>query len=377
MTIKRPLTIVQCVNSLDLGGLERMVLSLAQQLKIRGYGSTICCIENRGTLADEAEQLGIPVYAIEMARHGKWRGFQNMRHHLTTNPQPVILHSHNFKPVYYSSLATMFGASRGHIHTRHGALLQQHRAMWRYRFLRHWVDAWVTVSADRQAELAERTGLPPSAIHVLANGVDTVKFCPTTDKPAIRRQLKLPEHAPAIMVAARLAPEKDLGTLLRAFAQVHRAVPSAELWFIGDGPERPGLQSLGHDLGISSQVRFIGQRNDVDQFLKAADVFVLSSLSEGLSVALIEAAASGLPIVATDVGGNCEVVKAPESGRLVPVGNPPALAASLIEILQSEPLRVQMGQASRAIALEKFGIAQMTDRYVALYEDAIRRRQCR
>jgi len=362
--------IIQCVNNLDLGGLERMVLGLAQELKIRGHGSSICCIENRGSLAAEAEQMGIPVHALNMAQNGKVAAFRSLCAVLRQQ-KPVVIHSHNFKPFYYSALATMLGATSGHIHTRHGALLQQHRAVWRYRLLRRWVDAWVTVSADRQNELAERTGLPLKAIHILANGVDTARFAPAPDCQAVRRQLGLPENVPAIMVAARLAPEKDFGTLLRAFALVHQAIPPAELWFIGDGTERPALESLSRELKIDSQVRFLGQRSDVDQFLKAADVFVLSSLSEGLSVALIEAAASGLPLVATAVGGNGEVVKVPECGRLVPVGDPTELAAALTEILQNKPLRIQMGQAARQHAIANFSLDRMVDNYISLYEKAL------
>ena len=367
------LTIIQCVNNLDIGGVERMVLSLARRIKDRGYHSAICCIENCGTLADEAEQMGISVQALNMSKNGKLTTLRALCAFLRQR-KPVVIHSHNFKPFYYSALATMLHASNGHIHTRHGALLHHQPVAWRYRLLRSGVDAWVTVSADRQSELAARTGLLPTAIHVLANGVDTEKFCPATDKPAIRRQLNLPVAAPAIMVAARLAPEKDLLTLLQAFRLVRQQLPLAELWLAGDGPERANLERATGELGLSTAVRFLGARDDIHRLLQATDVFALSSLSEGLSIALIEAAACGVPIVATAVGGNGEVVNPPNGGQLVPVGNPSAMATALISILSNSELSATMGRAARHHAEKNFGVMQMANAYFQLYHAALHRR---
>ena len=367
------ITIVQCVNNMDLGGTEQMVLSLVRALRARGFGTAICCIENRGKLADEAEQLGIPVHDLNMAENGKLATLRSLCA-LLRQQKPVVIHSHNFKPFYYASLATLCGASNGHIHTRHGALLRHHNAVWRYRLLRRWVDAWVTVSADRQAELAERTGLPPTGIHVLANGVDTAKFCPPTDRLAVRRQLGLPENIPAIIVVARLAPEKDLTTLLQAFRLIRQQLPMTELWLAGDGPERADLERTSHALGLSTHTRFLGARDDVHRLLQAADVCALPSLSEGLSIALIEAAASGLPIVATDVGGNHEVVNPPDGGQLVPVGNPAAMAKALLTILLNSKLSAAMRQAARHHAEKDFGLMQMADSYITLYQNALSRR---
>ena len=370
------LTIVQCVNNLDLGGVEQLVLSLARELQARELGVAICCIENAGKLADQAESAGIRVLALEAQKQGKIPALREYLHFLK-HQHPIVIHSHNFKPFYYSALATMLGASDGHIHSRHGSLLSRHRAVWRYRLLRQWVDTWVTVSADRQTELAERTGLPLTAIHVLANGVDTLRFCPPPDKTMIRRQMGLPENAPAIIAVARLAPEKDLTTLLQAFRLVRQKLPTAELWLAGDGSERAHLERTSNELELSDHTRFLGVRDDVQRLLQAADVCALSSLSEGLSISLIEAAACGVPIVATDVGGNREVVNPPHGGRLVPVGNPEALACALLTILQNHELSAEMGRAARRHTEKNFGVMQMTDAYIKLYHNALNRRGVR
>lgn len=363
-------TIIQCVNNLDLGGLERMVLSLASQLKTRGCNSLICCIENRGTLAAEVEQLGIPVHAIEMERHGKWVGFRNLRRWLASQPQPVILHSHNFKPFYYSALAKITGAATGHIHTRHGAFIRQHRATWRYRLLRRGINRIITVSEDGRRELSRMSGLPIEQISAIPNGIETDFFAPATDRVQIRTALGVPVNEKVIIVVARLAPEKDLGTLLRAFSIVQRQLPAATLWIVGDGPERERLTALSHELGGASQIRFWGARSDIRNLLQAADVFALTSLSEGLSIALIEAAACGLPIVATNVGGNPQIVNAPVGGQLVEPRNPEALAAALLAILNDDTGRQVLGKAARQHAVEKFSIRQMVDGYLNLYQQA-------
>ena len=400
-------TIVQCVNNMDMGGVEQLVLSMGRVLKARGFGVAICCIEDRGALADQAEAAGIPVHALHMTKRGKLTAFRDFCAFLRRSREssvlglrssvsrlPVVIHSHNFKPFYYSALAKLFSATDGHVHSRHGSLLRRHPAIWRYRLLRPWVNEWVTVSADRQTELATRTGLPADKIHVLANGVDTTRFCPAADKAAVRAELGLPADSPIIICVARLAPEKDLKTLLRAFKILsdswvgtaglavrpetteqsgplgERALP--KLVLVGAGPCMAELRTESNSLGLAGQVDFLGARNDVHRLLQAADVFALSSLSEGLSVALIEAAACGLPIVATEVGGNYEVVNAPHGGQLVPVSNPESLATALIAVLTDSARLTEMQRAARAHALQRFSLDQMVDRYLALYEKARR-----
>jgi glycosyltransferase involved in cell wall biosynthesis len=131
------------------------------------------------------------------------------------------------------------------------------------------------------------------------------------------------------------------------------------------------LRNEANRLGITEQIDFLGMRTDVPQLLQAADVFALSSISEGLSMALIEAAGCGLPIVATAVGGNGEIVNAPAGGRLVPVRNPEAMAAALFAILDDEPGRQAMGATGRQQAIARFSLDRMVENYIALYQEAL------
>lgn len=360
------ITIVQCVNSLDVGGIEQLALTLARQFNHGQFRSLLCCIEDRGRLADQAEADGLSVHTLQMQRSGKWQGFRNLCR-LLRQHRPVVVHTHNFKPFYYGALARLVGAADVHIQTRHGAFTKAHRAHWRYRWLRRWADALVTVSEDGRHKLSQQSGLAEDKIGVLPNGVDTHQFCPATSPAALRRELGLPTTVPAIMTAARFSPEKDLGTLLRAFVLVRRSLPEAELWLLGDGGERSNLEALARELGIASHTWFFGARADVFRFLQAADLFALSSISEGLSIALIEAIASGLPVVATDVGGNREVIHPPEAGSLVPARNPQALADECVRLLRDRESLKRLSTAARARALRQFSLERMLREYETLY----------
>jgi len=457
------MTILQCVNNLDVGGAEHMALRLATGLQKRGHRSLICCIEARGALADQAEAAGIPVYALHLSQAGKLSALRSFSaflrqsrtptaanlHHRdteTTEPSfsessaasvvnspalasqasvsglrsqvsalsPVILHSHNFKPFYYCALASFLHAASGHIHTRHGTFIRQHRGLWRYRLLRRHVDRLVTVSADRQGEMAKLAGVASGSVNVIPNGVDVAQYAPrgkgqeASGKHYVDQAASLfplPSSHLTIVTVARLSPEKDQKTLLRAFKIVlercsHAAPPACtpnaaterrgynannqsevcglrsevstklpRLVVVGDGPCRSELETETRTLGIAGQVDFLGVRSDIPELLQSADVFALSSLSEGQSMSLIEALACGLPSVVTNVGGNPEIVDE-TCGLLVRPQDSSALAAALLRLLHDAFLRERLGQAARQRAVTHFSLDTMVDRYLGLYQEA-------
>jgi glycosyltransferase involved in cell wall biosynthesis len=164
-----------------------------------------------------------------------------------------------------------------------------------------------------------------------------------------------------------MQPVKDQANLIHAFARVRERVPEAVLLLIGDGTLRGELERLAGELGLMDAVRFLGDRSDVDRLLRGLDIFALSSLSEGYSVALLEACAAGLPIVATDVGGNREIVRDQNNGLLVPAADPDALAAALGRLLQAPELTSTMGRAGRKWVLAEGSLRTMAERYLRLY----------
>ena len=179
--------------------------------------------------------------------------------------------------------------------------------------------------------------------------------------------------APGVRIVGtvgRLNPVKDQATLLRAFARVHAQSADTALVLVGDGALRAGLEAQSAALGLGEAVRFLGDRSDVRQLLQGFDAFVLSSLSEGYSMALLEACASGLPIVATDVGGNREIVAEGRNGLMVAPADEAALAEAMAALLNEPARAARMGQAGREWALREASIATMATRYDALYRDS-------
>jgi glycosyltransferase involved in cell wall biosynthesis len=198
--------------------------------------------------------------------------------------------------------------------------------------------------------------LPAHQVEVVRNGIDTRRFAFAGPRAG----------GPAVFVA-RLAPEKDVPTLLRATALICRQRPGFRLAIAGDGPSLPEMRRLVSDLNIADRVQFLGLVHNVPALLAEARLFVLSSISEGVPLTLLEAMASGLPVVATSVGGTPEVVNDCETGLLVPPRDPPALAAAMTRLLDDNDLARTMGEAGRRRVERHFDIRQMVATYERIY----------
>jgi L-malate glycosyltransferase len=200
------------------------------------------------------------------------------------------------------------------------------------------------------------------------NGVDTERFrpLPAAARRAAREALRLDPETCVFACVARLVDVKRHCDLLRAYARIGRARPS-ELWLIGDGPLRGGLEQQAREAGIAATVRFLGERRDVDALLPLCDAFVLASRTEGLSNAVLEAMACGLPVVATAVGGQAELVEDGVTGLLVPARSPVRLAFALEELLHAPIRSHRMGRQARERVLERFSLAAMVQGFEHLY----------
>ena len=217
------------------------------------------------------------------------------------------------------------------------------------------IDRVVCVSADGVAHsIAE--GVRPSKLTTILNGIDLDRFDHCGPNPS----------GPAVIVA-RLNPEKDHATLFHAVDLVRRVDKTFQLMIAGDGPCLEELESLAVALNLGTAVRFLGKVDDVAGLLREASMLVLSSVKEGISLTLLEAMARGLPVVATRVGGNPEVVVDGETGLLVPPSNPRALADALLKIRQDSALGLALGRAGRERAEVCFDIRRMIADYENLY----------
>jgi len=216
----------------------------------------------------------------------------------------------------------------------------------------------------------EHDRLPAARLALIYNGVDTRLFCPDLEARAHwRKELGLGEREPVIISVGRLAPEKDYGLLLEALAATRDLGPEAKLVLVGDGAERTTLQDEAAELGLQQRVRFVGRQRDVPGLLSAADLFALSSLSEGIPMALLEAMACGLPVVALRVGGTPELVEDGRSGLLVGGRKPEDLAEAISRILTERDTARAMGVAGQRRVAERFSLESMLEGYGALYRE--------
>jgi sugar transferase (PEP-CTERM/EpsH1 system associated) len=363
------------VLALNMGGLERMVLKLLARLDRSRWTPVVVALDEPGTLAPELAALGVPMRVM-----GRGRGVDvemTVRlARLLRQEGALLLHTHNAAAHLYGSVAAHLVGLRGGrrprvVHTKHG---RNEPEMWRRvmvnRIASALCDRVVTVSDDAAAVATEIEHVSPSKVVTIGNGIDTEEFRPRPDAAAAREMLGAPREGFHVGCVARLAAVKDHGTLLEAFARFRKGRPDAHLTFVGDGAERPTLEARAARADLAGAVTFAGARGDVASLLAAFDVFALASLSEGISLTLLEAASAGLPIVTTRVGGNGEVVVDGETGILVPSADPAAFAEALASVA-SRPDRAALGAAGRARVERRFSVEQMTRAYTELYAELL------
>jgi glycosyltransferase involved in cell wall biosynthesis len=353
---QRRLRVAHVSLGLDVGGQERLLVELARHADRKRFDLSFISLTGRGKLAQTIEALGWQVFALDEPPGLRPRMVSRLAR-LFCRQGLSVIHTHDDKPLLYSSLAVMLARVRRHIHTQHHGLLTQMTP--RQRKLVAWAgrlaDAFVCVSRD-SARHMEETGLPAGRITTLWNGIDLKRYSYGAPSPG----------GPAVTVA-RLSPEKDIASLLRAVALVVPAAPDFRLEIAGDGPLRKELQQLAADLRLDRQVRFLGEVSDIPKLLGRSSLFVLPSQTEGISLTILEAMSRGLPVLATSVGGNPEVVESGTSGLLVPAGNPAALAHGLLRLWNNREEGRLMGRAGRRRVETYFDIRDMVAQYERLY----------
>jgi L-malate glycosyltransferase len=354
--------VIHLVLSLEVGGLEMVVLNLAGAATKSQVDCRVICLEKRGALAARFEALGVPVESLDAdlrlpALHRLVGRLRELR--------PDVLHTHNPKPHFLGALARLFVPIPVLVHTKHG---RSNPDNFRTTLYNRWAssrsEAVVAVSEDAARIARDLERVPSSKLVVLHNGIDGDAF-DTPDRG----------HRPAsrAICVARLSAVKDHATLLRATRDIVAVRPDFRLVLLGEGPERPRIEALRSELALERCVEIIGQVEDVRSRLAEADLFLLTSQSEGISIAILEAMAAGLPVIATDVGGNSEVVSAGETGLLVPVGSSRGLARAVLELLDDDARALAMGLAGRRRVAEHFDLEETAAAYGRLYSDLLAR----
>jgi glycosyltransferase involved in cell wall biosynthesis len=363
------------VDCFGAGGIATGVLELVRATHGRVDHSIISLVDDLRLLAQLPAKP--PAYVF---RPGPTRllGFCGRLAWLVCRKRIDVIHCNNHFAWLDSSLAARL-TGRVCLQTFHGVekpLAEMPRDVRLKCRLAAKVGSVVTaVGEASQTMVCTLGGLPRQKVEVIPNGVDLARFrpCPPgTLRRALRERLGLPPEAPLVIHVAGLRPIKDQATLLRTWGLVVESLgpesPAPLLLVAGEGPCRQELEDLSGKLQLTDRVRFLGQRRDLEALLPVCDAFVLSSLSEGMSFAILEAMAAGLPVVATRVGGNGELVEDRASGLLVPARDPAALAGALVELLRDAEMRLRMAGRGRQIVEERFDQARSIERYVALYQ---------
>jgi sugar transferase (PEP-CTERM/EpsH1 system associated) len=356
--------IAQIVVNLDVGGLERVVISLIEKLDPEKYRNVLFCLGDGGSLVEEVTARGVSVYPLHKRDGVDYPLFIRLAR-LLRREKIDIVHCHNSGPLVYGTVAARLARAAGVVYTAHGRYSSSRlgKVMFRRGGL---VDRVVCVSEDARQIAIEKGGLAPSRVETLINGVDMDRFADRGEPPP-----ELPVGKPSIGIVARLTAVKDHQNLFRAFAGLLPSYPEARLFVVGDGELRAELENDVKGLGISANVNFLGNRSDVPHLLAGFDLFVLSSYSEGLSITLLEAMAAGLPIVATDVGGNPEVVEHGITGKIVPVRDPGALTDAFKWMIEHPAEAGKMGERGHDRVQRDFSISAMIGGYERIYGELL------
>ncbi len=376
------LRVIHVITRLTLGGSsENTVLSIAG-LRAAGHDCVLVAgaTPSEPAVVDAARARGCPVELVPWlvrapapardlrALAGLVRLFRQRR--------PSLVHTHTSKAGFIGRLAARIARVPRVVHTPHGHVFYGYHGraptaafVGLERLAARWTDR-IVVLTERGAEEHLARGIGRAEQYVaIPSGVDTAALAASApDRPTARRALGLPADAAVIVGVGRLVPVKGFDVLVAALPKVGAAVPSARLLLVGDGPERPAIESLARGLGVADRLTVTGARSDVTPYLAAADVLAAPSRNEGMGRVLIEAMALGVPVVAARVGGIPSVLGGGRFGRLVEPDAPAAMADALTALLGDPALRVQLAEAGRRRAGD-FTVEVMTSRLIRLYEE--------
>ncbi len=357
--------VVHVVDSMEVGGAETLVAQMCRLQRDNGHDPQIYAVAKLGALGERLRGEGFRVEA-EVGKHlvdsslGFLRLFRRFR--------PDVVHLHNPTPTIYAAPAARLSGVGAVISTRHSLVAPPRNAVMerKYAIAARFCD-WVVGICDATVNNVRDAGSAPAHKLVrIYNGTVAVRAESADQWPA--------KSGFTLLFVGRLEQVKNLPLLLEAVRVAVRKDGSIRLWVVGDGTQRAALEQLSRDLGLQSNVTFWGQQLDVARFFSAADVFVMSSVSEGLPMSLLQAFSIGLPAIVTDVGGLGEVVRLAEGGVTVPTQDVQALSDAILNVAKDTAARERFSKNAEQAFRERFTLQQMMAAYTKLYESTPRAR---
>jgi len=363
-------------TSMGMGGADSQLLSAAHGMRSRGHEVRIVSLTQLGPMGLEAQRAGIPTESLDMRRGvPDPRGLVRLVR-LVRAWRPDVLHSHMVHANLMARVLRVITPVPVMVSTIHNIYEGGRLRMAAYRLTNALVDHVTIVSQAAADRFVRERIVPESLLTVIPNGVDTEQFrrIPRDVGHSLRQSLGL-EGEFVWLAVGRFEIAKDYPNMLRGFALVRERFPQATLLLVGRGSLQSETERLAQSLDLGSGVRFLGVRDDVVQVMSAADGYVMSSAWEGMPMVLLEAAAAGLPIVTTRVGGNHEVVRDGESGFVVPPRDHEALGRAMLQLMElSETERRSMGDRGREIIRAHYGLNRVVERWEELYRDVLARK---
>lgn len=377
--IATPPLIAHVIHHLNIGGLENGLINLINRIPQTRYRHVIICMDSFSDFRNRLQREDVEVIAMHRKAGRdpatKWRLYRLFRER-----KPAILHSRNLSGLD-ALLPALLAGVKHRLHGEHGRDIDDldgsnRKLQWLRRLHRPLIEHYIPLSRDLEHYLTGRIGVDHNRITQIYNGVDTERFRPAESGPTTLPVAGFSD-ADSILIGTvgRFQPVKDQMNLAQGFIRLldrHRDLGrQARLVMIGDGPLRePVLEQL-NEAGYADRVWAPGSRSDIDTLLPALDLFVLPSLAEGISNTLLEAMACGLPVIATAVGGNPELVDDGVTGTLVPAADSQAMADALEQYLRNPRLLKMHGSAGRRRVEAQFSIKTMVERYLGVYDSLI------
>jgi len=364
-------------TSMGLGGADQQLLSAAQVLRDRGHEIRIVSLTPLGPMGLQARSLGLATDSLEMRRGvPDPRGLARLVR-IVRPWKPDVVHSHMVHANLMARALRLLVPVPVLVSTIHNVYEGGPLLMAGYRLTNGLVDHMTIISQAAADRFVGERIVPGRLLTVIANGVDTdrMRDLPPEGRVALRGEMSAGDQEFVWLAVGRFEVAKDYPNMLRAFADVRAREPRAVLVIVGQGSLQAEAEALTAELGLREAVRFLGARDDVPAVMSAADGYVMSSAWEGMPMVLLEAAAAGLPIVATAVGGNGEVVREGESGFLVPARDFGMLRAGMLRLMAlPEEQRRAMGERGREHVRANYGLQRVAERWERVYWDALARK---
>lgn len=367
-------TVCHVIHALGVGGAEVLVDVMVRELS-RDFRCVVAVLDEVGEIGEQLRADGFVVEHLHR-QPGIDRGCAKRLDDFAKREGVSLLHAHQYTPFFQAMLSRGFLGSRPVLLTEHGRhvpdLPSRKRSVVNRLLLRRQDRLIGCGGAVRQA-LIDNEGLPASRVDVIYNGVDLTAFGTPTDgaRARLRSEFGLEETDFVAVQVARLHELKDHITAVKAIDEARRSVPNTRLLIVGEGDQRAAIEQEIEKRNLQSHVIMAGNRTDVADLLAASDAFLMSSISEGIPLTIIEAMAAGLPIASTAVGGIPEMIQHERNGFLADAGDSSSLARSLIRLGQMPSLRKKIGNAGLETAQRQFSQTGMLNGYRRVYQEML------